>query len=54
MLHGQTRYCAPSAFLEEIPEALLLKLNKRVAASRAGQDAYGGSYGSGQSGYAAA
>ena len=31
MLHGQTRYCTPSAFLEEIPEALLLKLNKKVA-----------------------
>ena len=54
MLHGQTRYCAPSAFLEEIPEALLLKLNKRVAATRAGQESYGGSYGGGQSGYAAA
>ncbi|MBU3698255.1 3'-5' exonuclease, partial [Dechloromonas sp.] len=54
MLHGQTRYCAPSAFLEEIPEALLLKLNKRVAATRAGQESYGGGYGGGQSGYAAA
>lgn len=28
MLHGQTRYCTPSGFLEEIPEALLRKLNK--------------------------
>ena len=54
MLHGQTRYCAPSAFLEEIPEALLLKLNKRVAATRAGQESYGGGYGGGQAGYAAA
>jgi len=54
MLHGQTRYCAPSAFLEEIPEALLLKLNKRVSATRASQESNGGSYGGGQSGYAAA
>ena len=33
MLHGQTRYCVPSAFLEEIPEGLLLKLNKKAEAS---------------------
>ena len=26
MLHGQTRYCVPSAFLEELPEALLRKV----------------------------
>jgi DNA helicase II / ATP-dependent DNA helicase PcrA len=32
MLHGQTRYCAPSGFLEEIPENLLLKLNKKAVA----------------------
>lgn len=30
MLHGQTRYCVPSAFLDEIPEQLLLKLNKKA------------------------
>jgi DNA helicase II / ATP-dependent DNA helicase PcrA len=30
MLHGQTRYCAASSFLEEIPENLLLKLNKKA------------------------
>ena len=30
MLHGQTRYCIPSAFLDEIPEGLLLKLNKKA------------------------
>ena len=30
MLHGQTRYCIPSSFLEEIPEQLLLKLNKKA------------------------
>ncbi|MDR2838190.1 MAG: UvrD-helicase domain-containing protein, partial [Azonexus sp.] len=28
MLHGQTRYCLPSSFLDEIPEQLLKKLNK--------------------------
>jgi DNA helicase-2/ATP-dependent DNA helicase PcrA len=32
MLHGQTRYCLPSSFLDEIPEALLLRLNRRAAA----------------------
>ena len=31
MLHGQTRYCVPSSFLDEIPEALMLKLNKKSA-----------------------
>lgn len=31
MLHGQTRYCVPSNFLDEIPENLLLKLNKKAA-----------------------
>jgi DNA helicase-2/ATP-dependent DNA helicase PcrA len=31
MLHGQTRYCVPSAFLDEIPANLLLKLNKKAA-----------------------
>ncbi|MGE5770341.1 MAG: UvrD-helicase domain-containing protein [Betaproteobacteria bacterium] len=31
MLHGQTRYCMPSSFLDEIPEGLLLKLNKKAA-----------------------
>jgi DNA helicase-2/ATP-dependent DNA helicase PcrA len=30
MLHGQTRYCVPSGFLDEIPENLLLKLNKKA------------------------
>ena len=28
MLHGQTRYCMPSSFLEEIPPNLLLKINR--------------------------
>ena len=45
MLHGQTRYCVPSSFLEEIPEALLLKLNKAV------EPAYGGGYGGGYGSY---
>jgi len=30
MLHGQTRYCVPSSFLDEIPENLLKKLNKKA------------------------
>jgi DNA helicase-2/ATP-dependent DNA helicase PcrA len=30
MLHGQTRYCVPSSFLDEIPENLLVKLNKKA------------------------
>ncbi|MGB9356100.1 MAG: UvrD-helicase domain-containing protein [Azonexus sp.] len=30
MLHGQTRYCVPSGFLDEIPGNLLLKLNKKA------------------------
>jgi DNA helicase II / ATP-dependent DNA helicase PcrA len=33
MLHGQTRYCLPSAFLEELPEALLRKINRAPAFS---------------------
>ncbi|MES2771404.1 MAG: 3'-5' exonuclease [Pseudomonadota bacterium] len=33
MLHGQTRYCLPSDFLRELPEALLRKLNARSASS---------------------
>jgi DNA helicase II / ATP-dependent DNA helicase PcrA len=33
MLHGQTRYCVPSSFLDEIPEQLLLKLNKKAEPS---------------------
>lgn len=31
MLHGQTRYCTPSSFMDEIPAELLLKLNKKAA-----------------------
>ena len=30
MLHGQTRYCMPSSFLDEIPEGLMRKLNKKA------------------------
>ncbi|MDD2742620.1 MAG: 3'-5' exonuclease, partial [Rhodocyclaceae bacterium] len=33
MLHGQTRYCIPSSFFDEIPANLLLKLNKKAAAA---------------------
>lgn len=29
MLHGQTRYCVPSAFLDELPQELLLRVNAR-------------------------
>jgi DNA helicase-2/ATP-dependent DNA helicase PcrA len=36
MLHGQTRYNIPSRFLEEMPEALILRLNSR----RRGLSAY--------------
>ncbi len=45
MLHGQTRYCTPSSFLDEIPEALLKKLNKKAAPAPShggGYGAYGG------------
>ncbi len=43
MLHGQTRYCVPSSFLDEIPENLLLKLNKK-AAPVASVSSFGGGY----------
>lgn len=45
MLHGQTRYCTPSSFLDEIPETLLKKLNKKAAPASShggGYGAYGG------------
>ncbi|HZX30179.1 MAG TPA: UvrD-helicase domain-containing protein [Rhodocyclaceae bacterium] len=35
MLHGQTRYCVPSTFLEEIPQNLLFKINRASAAAPA-------------------
>ena len=46
MLHGQTRYCVPSSFLEEIPEHLLLKLNKKAASESAvpAFGSFGGGY----------
>ncbi len=46
MLHGQTRYCVPSSFLEEIPEQLLLKLNKKAESASAvpAFGAFGGGY----------
>ncbi len=47
MLHGQTRYCIPSAFLDEIPESLLLKLNGKAAAGApAAFGSAGGAHGS--------
>ncbi len=36
MLHGQTRYALPSRFLKELPEQVLLNLNRRVEARYAG------------------
>ncbi|MER2541446.1 MAG: UvrD-helicase domain-containing protein [Azonexus sp.] len=44
MLHGQTRYCVPSNFLDEIPENLLLKLNKKSAPAPTAPPAFGGGY----------
>jgi len=45
MLHGQTRYCVPSAFLDEIPENLLLKLNKKAeTAATPAFVSFGGGY----------
>jgi len=46
MLHGQTRYCVPSSFLDEIPEGLLLKLNKKAEAASAvpAFGSFGGGY----------
>ena len=44
MLHGQTRYCVPSTFLDEIPENLLLKLNKKSAPAPSATPAFGGGY----------
>ena len=31
MLHGQTRFCVPSSFLEELPEELLRRVNRAPA-----------------------
>ncbi|UCV14681.1 UvrD-helicase domain-containing protein [Quatrionicoccus australiensis] len=46
MLHGQTRYCVPSSFLDEIPENLLKKLNKKAepASSVPAFGQFGGGY----------
>src|SRR5574343_291748 len=46
MLHGQTRYCMPSGFLDEIPEGLLRKLNKKAeaASSVPAYGSFGGGY----------
>ena len=41
MLHGQTRYCAVSSFLDEIPVNLLRKLNKRASAPAPTWGSYG-------------
>jgi DNA helicase-2/ATP-dependent DNA helicase PcrA len=34
LLHGQTRYCLPSGFLDELPATLLRKLNRGATAAR--------------------
>ncbi len=46
MLHGQTRYCMPSSFLDEIPENLMRKLNKKAepASSVPAYGSFGGGY----------
>jgi DNA helicase-2/ATP-dependent DNA helicase PcrA len=44
MLHGQTRYCVPSSFLDEIPEGLLRKLNKKAASAVPAFGSFGGGY----------
>ncbi len=44
MLHGQTRYCVPSSFLDEIPEGLLRKLNKKTEPAVPAFGSFGGGY----------
>ncbi|MGE5470100.1 MAG: UvrD-helicase domain-containing protein [Bacteroidota bacterium] len=46
MLHGQTRYCVPSSFLDEIPENLLRKLNTKAEKTPAtpAHGSFGGGY----------
>uniref|UniRef100_Q47IM8 DNA 3'-5' helicase n=1 Tax=Dechloromonas aromatica (strain RCB) TaxID=159087 RepID=Q47IM8_DECAR len=46
MLHGQTRYCVPSSFLDEIPEGLMRKLNKKAESATAvpAFGSFGGGY----------
>ncbi|WP_287632505.1 UvrD-helicase domain-containing protein, partial [Accumulibacter sp.] len=34
LLHGQTRYCLPSGFLDELPATLLRKINRGATAAR--------------------
>jgi len=52
MLHGQTRYCAPSIFLDEIPPSLLRRLapTPAFASSSASTSGYSGGYSAGRSG----
>lgn len=38
MLHGQTRYCVPSSFLDEIPESLIRKMNQKAVKAAEAQD----------------
>ncbi|WP_153116080.1 3'-5' exonuclease [Rhodocyclus tenuis] len=52
MLHGQTRYCAPSIFLDEIPPALLRRLAPApaFASAPAFTSGYSGGYAAGRAG----
>ena len=52
MLHGQTRYCVPSQFLEELPEALLRKVGGAASSPQRAYTANG--YAGGGSGYSGA
>lgn len=55
MLHGQTRYCIASAFFEEIPEALLRRVNTvSKPAYEAPRASAGQTYGGGAAGNARA
>ncbi|MBL8425067.1 MAG: UvrD-helicase domain-containing protein [Candidatus Accumulibacter phosphatis] len=39
MLHGQTRYCLPSSFVDELPAELLRRINRAVGADQPGRGA---------------
>jgi DNA helicase-2/ATP-dependent DNA helicase PcrA len=39
MLHGQTRYCLPSSFVDELPAELLRRINRTASAGQPGRGA---------------
>jgi DNA helicase-2/ATP-dependent DNA helicase PcrA len=39
MLHGQTRYCLPSSFVDELPAELLRRINRAAGAGQPGRGA---------------